>query len=329
LCHKHYTPEDALRDGRFAVYEARGSHRVRGHFQFYFTLAFLLVAAGNTAKATNTLQVEVFPRVVQQGDVCVIKASGPSSIKSIYGEFRGGRFFMSPGSREGTYEGLLGIDMNTRPAAYPIKVVAEEKNGIVYSSTVRLKVGKAKFLTETLSLPPSMVDLGPEALERVNREAARIRALFSSIRKERFWNGAFIRPVPGEVTGAFGVRRIVNGRPGSPHSGIDMRAEEGTPVLACNRGVVALVDELFFSGKSVILDHGGGMYSMYFHLSEALVQEGASVDTGAMLGRVGSTGRSTGPHLHWGIRLNGVQVNPVSVLQLSQHLREGSPRGLH
>ena len=232
---------------------------------------------------------------------------------------------MSPGPREGTYEGLLGIEMNTRPGAYSIKVVAEEKNGIVYSSTIRLKVGKAKFQTQTLSLPPSMVDLAPEVLERVNREAERMRALFSSIREERFWNGAFVRPVPGEVTGAFGVRRIVNGRPRSPHSGIDMRAEEGAAVLACNRGVVALTDELFFSGKSVILDHGRSMYSMYFHLSETLVHEGASVDTSVMLGRVGSTGRSTGPHLHWGLRLNGVQVNPLSILQLTQHLKEGSP----
>ncbi len=231
---------------------------------------------------------------------------------------------MSPGSRDGTYEGLLGVEMNARAGAYSVKVVAEGKNGIVYSGTIRLKVGKAKFPTQTLSLPSSMVDLSPEALERVNGEAERMKALFSSTRDERLWSGAFVRPVPGEVTGPFGVRRIMNGRPRSPHSGIDMRAEEGATVLACNRGIVALVDDLFFTGKSIILDHGLGLYSMYFHLSETLVQEGASIDTGAMLGRAGSTGRSTGPHLHWGLRLNGVQVNPLSILQLNRHLREGT-----
>jgi murein DD-endopeptidase MepM/ murein hydrolase activator NlpD len=86
--------------------------------------------------------------------------------------------------------------------------------------------------------------------------------------------------------------------------------------------MVALVDELFFSGKSVILDHGWGIYSMYFHLSEALVGEGDRVRTGAMLGRVGSTGRSTRPHLHWAIRINGARVDPLSLVKLTEHLRE-------
>jgi murein DD-endopeptidase MepM/ murein hydrolase activator NlpD len=92
--------------------------------------------------------------------------------------------------------------------------------------------------------------------------------------------------------------------------------------LACNNGVVVLVDQLFFPGKSVILDHGWGIYSMYFHLSESLGGEGDRISTGAVLGRVGSTGRSTGSHLHWGVRMNGAQVNPLSLLGLAEHLRE-------
>jgi len=103
---------------------------------------------------------------------------------------------------------------------------------------------------------------------------------------------------------------------------VDLRAEEGTPVLASNRGVVVLVDELFFSGKSVILDHGWGLYSMYFHLSETLVSYGDRVSTGTLLGHVGTTGRSSGPHLHWGIILKGARVDPISLLGLNEHLRE-------
>jgi murein DD-endopeptidase MepM/ murein hydrolase activator NlpD len=122
--------------------------------------------------------------------------------------------------------------------------------------------------------------------------------------------------VEAELSGAFGLNRIINGKQRSPHTGVDLKAEEGTPVLATNSGIVVLVDELFFTGKSVILDHGWGLYSMYFHLSEVSVKNGDRVDTGTMLGRVGSTGRSTGAHLHWGIKMNGARVDPFSLLRL-------------
>ena len=157
--------------------------------------------------------------------------------------------------------------------------------------------------------------------ERVNQESKRLKELFQTFGNERVWKGAFIRPVEGELSGAFGTRRIINGQPKSSHTGVDLRAEEGTPVLASNSGRVALVDDLFFSGKSVILDHGWSLYSMYFHLSEARVRVGDQIPKGAELGRVGSTGRSTGPHLHWGIILNGARVDPFSLLRSTASLQ--------
>jgi murein DD-endopeptidase MepM/ murein hydrolase activator NlpD len=179
-----------------------------------------------------------------------------------------------------------------------------------------LKVEKVDFGTEELSLPSHLVDLKAKDLERVKKEAKQLQTLFESFREERLWRGAFVRPVEGEISGAFGLNRIINGKQGSPHTGVDLKAEEGIPILATNSGMVVLVDELFFTGKSVILDHGWGLYSMYFHLSEVSVKKGDRVDTGAMLGRVGSTGRSTGSHLHWGIKLNGARVDPFSLLRL-------------
>jgi murein DD-endopeptidase MepM/ murein hydrolase activator NlpD len=157
-------------------------------------------------------------------------------------------------------------------------------------------------------------------LERVNKEAGQLKSLFRVFRDERLWTGTFIRPVEGELSAAFGLRRIINGKRQTPHTGVDFRAEEGTPIWACNSGMVVLVGELFFSGKSVILDHGWGFYSMYFHLSEVLVKEEDRVDKGAILGRVGSTGRSTGPHLHWGIRMNGARVDPISLLNIKNQI---------
>jgi murein DD-endopeptidase MepM/ murein hydrolase activator NlpD len=268
------------------------------------------------AHGESDLRVEPFPKVVKQGDVCLVRAWGPASLKSIHGEFQGERFSISFNDETGTYEGLIGIDMSTSPATFEIKVFATDGDSRVYSSALSLRVEKVDFGIQALSLPPSMVDLDAKTLERVNQETRKLEALFQTFRNERLWKSVFIRPVEGEISTGFGLTRIINGQRGSQHAGVDLRAEEGTSVLASNHGVVVLVDELFFSGKSVILDHGWGLYSMYFHLSEALVKEGNLVRAGAILGRVGSTGRSTGPHLHWGIRINGARVDPLSLLRI-------------
>lgn len=281
-----------------------------------------LVLAGRISYADNRLRVEYLPRTVKQGDVCFIRTSGPASLKTIHGEFRGKRLPMALGAHKGTYEGLLGIDMNIGPAGYKLKIMATDGNRRIYRSGLILKVGKADFRTQALSLPSSMVDLDPQTMERVEKEETRLKVLFQGYREEKLWKGPFARPVPGESSTAFGLRRIINGQTKSPHTGVDLRAEEGVPVLASNNGIVVLVDHLFFAGKSVILDHGWGTYSMYFHLSETLVSEGERVSRETVLGRVGSTGRSKGPHLHWGIRINGARVDPLALLRLTEHLRE-------
>jgi murein DD-endopeptidase MepM/ murein hydrolase activator NlpD len=276
----------------------------------------LLITMGAGAHGESELRVQSFPKVTKQGDVCFVRASGPVSLKSVHGEFKRERFPISFNNETGTYEGLIGIDMSTPPATYEIRVTATDGDNRVYSSTLSLRVEKVDFGTRALSLPRSMVDLDAKTLERVDREAKKLETLFQTSRSERLWKSVFVRPVDGEISTGFGLTRIINRQRRSQHTGVDLRAEEGTPVLASNDGVVVLVDELFFSGKSVILDHGWSLYSMYFHLSEALVKEGNLVRAGVMLGRVGSTGRSTGPHLHWGIRINGARVDPLSLLRI-------------
>jgi murein DD-endopeptidase MepM/ murein hydrolase activator NlpD len=291
-------------------------------FWFLFLIAGVLGAAGEAAAAQSDLRVEVFPKVIRQGEVYLVRASGPGSFKSIHGELQGKRLSLDPGEKQGTYEALIGIDLNTKPAKYEMKIGATGGDGKPHSKTIQLKVEKTDFTVQKLSLPKSMVDLDPKTLERVNQESKRVRNLFQGVREEKLWKGPFSRPLGGEVSGAFGVRRIINGQTKNPHAGIDLQAEAGAPVAACNSGIVALVDDLFFSGKTVILDHGGGLYSMYFHLSEAAVGAGDQLRTGDALGRVGSTGRSTGPHLHWGMIIRGARVDPLSFLRLNKHLQE-------
>jgi murein DD-endopeptidase MepM/ murein hydrolase activator NlpD len=295
---------------------------LKRHFLLVFLIPLFLPPAGNAWSAENQLRVEIFPKVIKQGEAYLVRAAGPPSVKSISGEFQGKKFFLASAAGSGRFDALIGVDLDSKPGKYDLKVEGTDGGGKVFSKSIPLKIEKNDFTVQKLTLPKSMVDLDPKTLERVNRESARVRKVFAGVREEKLWKGPFVRPLEGEVSGAFGVRRVINGQNKSPHSGIDLRAEAGTPVSACNDGIAALVDDLFFSGKTVVLDHGWGLYSMYFHLSEAGVSAGDKLRTGDTLGRVGSTGRSTGPHLHWGMILRGARVDPLSFLRLTQHLQE-------
>jgi murein DD-endopeptidase MepM/ murein hydrolase activator NlpD len=161
------------------------------------------------------------------------------------------------------------------------------------------------------------VEPSPEQLKRAEEERQRLRAIFDQMVPERLWQGKFRVPLDGVTTGGnFGRRRILNGEPGSPHSGVDFPATSGTPVHAAQRGRVMLAEELFFSGNTVVLDHGLGIYTFYGHLSAMEVKVGDVVEAGAVIGNVGATGRVTGPHLHWGLTVARARVNPLEIVTL-------------
>ncbi len=287
---------------------------------FLFSLFFLLTAT--PALANNPLRPEILPKAAKQGEVCLVRVAGPKNVKYLEGEFQRVKISMNLDSAGKAYEGLLAVDMDTKPARYQVKVRGTDQGGKSLAGASTLEVKKVSFKTQTLSLPSSMVDLDPKTLERVNGETKRVEAIFQRARKDRLWKGRFLRPVQGEISTPFGLRRVINRQNKSPHSGVDLRAGEGTPVLASNAGFVVMVDDLFFSGKSVVLDHGQGIYSMYFHLSEILAREGEKISKGDVLGQVGSTGRSTGPHLHWGIRIHGSKVDPFSLLRMTETMQD-------
>ena len=206
---------------------------------------------------------------------------------------------------------LVGIDLESAvgKTAWRVGVIDAAGARRDRSGTVMLRAGR--FPVERLSLPTGMVDLDPATERRAEDEAARLRALYATTTPERLWQGRFAPPVAGEGkwTG-FGARRIINGQPRMPHSGIDYSADRGTPVVASNRGRVALLGEFFFAGRLVALDHGLGLYTLYFHLDGVAVTEGQMVERGQTVGTVGTTGRSSGPHLHFAAQLGRARVNP-------------------
>jgi murein DD-endopeptidase MepM/ murein hydrolase activator NlpD len=155
------------------------------------------------------------------------------------------------------------------------------------------------------------VTLSPEDSKRAEEEGKKMESIWQKASSEKLWLGGFLTPIKSELTSGFGRRRVVNNQPRSPHSGVDLKAAAGTPILAANGGKVVLAEELFFSGNTVIIDHGLGLYTYYAHCSKLQVRVGEEVKKGQVIAEVGSTGRVTGPHLHWACRLNGARVNPL------------------
>jgi murein DD-endopeptidase MepM/ murein hydrolase activator NlpD len=181
----------------------------------------------------------------------------------------------------------------------------------------RVSVKAGAFAIERLRVGRQFVEPSPKDLERAEKEQQRLKELFGRVTPERLWQGSFQIPVDGvRAVKNFGRRRILNGQPGTPHSGEDFPAGAGALVHAAQRGRVVLAEELFFSGNTVVLDHGLGLYTFYGHLESIAVAEGDVVETGSLLGKVGATGLATGPHLHWGVRLNGARISPLGLVAL-------------
>jgi len=275
-------------------------------------LALLIAAA---ALAHDTLSVRWEPRVVHPGDVAVVFLTKLPDAKIVEGSAGGWSLTFFPYG-DG-YAALAGIDLEARPGklTWRIGVVDGRDRPITASGT--LQVRARKFPVQRLTLPREMVELDAPTLKRVEEESKRLGTLYATITPERLWRGRFTKPVgvsdPGE---GFGARRIINGRPRSPHAGLDYSADAGTPVVAANAGRVALVAEYFFPGRLVAIDHGLGLYTLYFHLERADVAAGDRVERGQAIGRVGASGRATGPHLHFAAHLGQSRVDPAVLLQL-------------
>ena len=229
--------------------------------------------------------------------------------------------------QQGSFIALLGVDLEEKPGPVHIAIEARGKNGENREKGITLRIRERSFPREKISVPPSFDRVDEATRRRIDREQEQLSRLWAISSPRRWWEGPFLAPVPGGITSPFGLRRIVNGLPRSPHGGVDMKASQGAEVFAANHGQVVLREEFFFSGKSVVLDHGGGLYTMYFHLADFHVEKDSPVRKGELIGWAGRTGRVTGPHLHWGVRLNGARVDPLGLVETTGAIREaGSGR---
>jgi murein DD-endopeptidase MepM/ murein hydrolase activator NlpD len=195
-----------------------------------------------------------------------------------------------------------------------LEVHARTGDGTSLAARRVLAIERRSFPEEKLSVAPSYVEPPPEIEERIARERTLLARIYAGRVPFALPEQAFVRPVPGEPTSVFGTRRLFNGKPRDPHPGLDLRAATGTPVRASGPGRVALARDLYYSGQTVLVDHGGGLFTIYAHLSELSVEEGAEAAAGQVIGLSGATGRVTGPHLHWGAKIGERPFDPTALL---------------
>ena len=209
---------------------------------------------------------------------------------------------------------VIGLPLNTAPGPYKLNVKMGDRTKVL---TFRVK--KKKYPEQHITIEDKgKVELAPDDEARAVREIATIKELKRHWREEEHSDLEFLIPAEGRLSGNFGLRRFFNGQPRSPHAGLDVAVARGTAVKASSPGKVLAVDDYFFNGKTIFVDHGNGLITMYCHLDQSNVQTGEVVSKGQQLGLSGQTGRATGPHLHWSVILNGAMVDPVLFIQGTQ-----------
>jgi len=255
--------------------------------------------------------------LTMQGNLLSVEVAGVRPPAEYGGDWDGQAIpLWKDGEKSATLHGLIGVDLEKAPGRYAWRVSWKNAAREAQSCSAFVTVRAGKFLTERLTVEKQFVQPDPEQEKRAAEEQKKIRAIFETVTPERYWDGKFLMPLKGVTSGGnFGRRRILNGEARSPHTGVDFPAHAGTPAFSAQAGKVALAEELFYSGNTIVIDHGYGIYTLYAHLSEIEVKPGQMVRAGEEIGKVGATGRVTGPHLHWGLTVGRARVNALQIVQ--------------
>ena len=266
-----------------------------------------MIFAWIVAAAAASALTGVLPRMAAvPGGVVVLPIEGPAATVPVATLDGARTMVLRDGDR---WLAVVGIPLDTKPGRQELVVSQGGR-----TARLGFDVAAKQYEVQRLKVAPGQVDLSKANLERVDQERTKIRAALRTYTDRAPDTMQLQPPVPGERSSSYGLRRYFNDQPRSPHTGMDIAAPAGTPIRAPAGGTVADVGDYFFNGNTVIVDHGAGLVTMYCHLSRIDVKQGQEVAAGDTLGAVGATGRVTGPHLHFGVTLNGTMVDPALFL---------------
>jgi hypothetical protein len=265
-----------------------------------------LIAVFLSAGWAAAFEAELTPGSVKQGDPFLVKVKADVSPDILFQD----KTIPASPCGAGCFVGVGAVDVDLTPGTYNVFVLEGED-----VKTLKLRVTKGLFQVTHITVDEDKVMLSPEDEKRADREAEEFRAIWPKV-SGRMWNGGFSMPLRNSYSTYFGTKRIFNNEKTSVHTGLDIRGRPGEKVRAANRGRVVLAKNTFFGGNTIVLDHGDSIYTIYMHLEEFEISPGDEVKKGQVIGLVGSTGRATGPHLHFGVKVDGVNVNPEAMTKL-------------
>ncbi len=294
---------------------------------FILCLTVLISPSYGASLREDTLNypivTSITPKKVYQGDIFKLTIDAPpdmviKKVRFLKKDYPVAGVAMGRGDEnpKNTSWVILGAPISTPHGKRLIVIKGTYRDGRKFIKNIPIVINKKQFPEEHLTVPEKMVEFPTRILKRVRADQRAIKTAVSAVTPRPLFNGPFLMPVDDIIKSEFGLRRFFNGRPRSPHSGVDIRAKTGEPISATNSGRVVLVRNCYLSGNTVVIDHGLGLYSIYAHLNSVRVKQGEIVKKGDIIGAAGMTGRATGPHLHWGASLLGERLNPLTLLKL-------------
>ena len=298
---------------RAAMCGAVSAAALRVGLPLMLLLGLLLPAAARASPAAPV--VSVHPAQPRVGDPVLFVYRGDPAVKAVNGRFLDEelRFFEI---REDLFQALAPISVRQPAGVRPLTICAELGDGRFREHALEVTVRDRDFATSEISVKSRFTRSSRAAKARIKRDRAKIKQVWRSGTERPLYSGEFQRPIDTQITGAFGTKRMFNKIEKSRHYGVDLDGAGGERIRASNRGRVALAGELFYSGLTVFLDHGGGLFTVYFHLRSLKVAANERVQPGQVIGTLGKSGRVTGPHLHFGAKLHGTYVDPLALCDL-------------
>lgn len=284
----------------------------------WVALFFVMV----TAMAASAEIMLDAPQKAVRGNAFVATASASQPVKEFRFEWLGKTIPVLTQAVDNRWQASVLLPVPLDHKAVSLMIVAKTVNGQVANQ--KIVVENIARPVQKLKVDKKYVDPPVEVQERIKADRAKVRQALAQKLPEKLWELPFERPVPGSVSSQFGLRRVFNGKPRGEHRGLDLRGAQGTPIHALSDGIVALADNLYYSGNTVYVNHGNGVFSAYLHMSKTNVKPGQRVSRGQVLGEVGATGRVTGPHLHLSVFAQGQSVDPLPLLAKKDAVQGGN-----